>query len=318
MKHLSLKAYAATILALCALLYTFVPPPHSARAQFVDQTTWGGTSGGTANAQTITIANYTAHTAGVALRFVPGNTNTGPTNINISALGNVAVQRPSSIGNVALSGGELQSGELTCVIYTGSVYQLCYNVDMTPIGKTVEFRGASAPRGTLIEDGSAVSRTTYAALFTVIGSTYGNGDGSTTFNVPDSRGASTLALDNQGANGAANRVTTAGSGCNATALASTICGAQNQTVTRDKLTNVSVAPTVTDPGHFHSSNPTVFSAGGGNGIAANNTSSVGAFGFNTDTKTTGISVAFNLNGNVTQTPLTTLQPISLVRRAIKY
>ena len=42
--------------------------------------------------------------------------------------------------------------------------------------------------GYLPEDGSAVSRTTYAALFAVIGTTYGAGDGSTTFNLPDSRG----------------------------------------------------------------------------------------------------------------------------------
>jgi microcystin-dependent protein/Tfp pilus assembly protein PilV len=47
---------------------------------------------------------------------------------------------------------------------------------------------ASIPAGYLLEDGSAVSRTTYADLFAVIGTTHGAGDGSTTFNVPDSRG----------------------------------------------------------------------------------------------------------------------------------
>jgi prepilin-type N-terminal cleavage/methylation domain-containing protein len=47
---------------------------------------------------------------------------------------------------------------------------------------------SSAPTGYLAEDGSAVSRTTYANLFSVIGTTYGAGNGSTTFNVPDSRG----------------------------------------------------------------------------------------------------------------------------------
>jgi microcystin-dependent protein len=44
---------------------------------------------------------------------------------------------------------------------------------------------ATAPSGFLECDGSAVSRSTYAALFAVIGTTYGAGDGSTTFNVPD-------------------------------------------------------------------------------------------------------------------------------------
>ena len=44
---------------------------------------------------------------------------------------------------------------------------------------------ASAPSGYLLCDGSAVSRTTYAALFAVVGSTFGSGDGSTTFNLPN-------------------------------------------------------------------------------------------------------------------------------------
>lgn len=51
---------------------------------------------------------------------------------------------------------------------------------------------ATAPEGYLLEDGSAVSRTTYAELFSVIGTTYGSGDGSTTFNLPDSRGRVTV------------------------------------------------------------------------------------------------------------------------------
>ena len=50
------------------------------------------------------------------------------------------------------------------------------------------FGAAAAPAGYLLCDGSAVSRTTYAALFAVIASGYGAGDGSTTFNVPDLRG----------------------------------------------------------------------------------------------------------------------------------
>lgn len=56
------------------------------------------------------------------------------------------------------------------------------------IGETVMSNTESALAGTLLEDGSAVSRTTYAALFSVIGTRFGAGDGSTTFNVPDKRG----------------------------------------------------------------------------------------------------------------------------------
>jgi microcystin-dependent protein len=56
-----------------------------------------------------------------------------------------------------------------------------------PAGASMDFRGTVPPAGWLLEDGSAVSRTTYAALFAVIGTTYGAGDGSLTFNLPDSR-----------------------------------------------------------------------------------------------------------------------------------
>ena len=50
------------------------------------------------------------------------------------------------------------------------------------------YAGSTAPTGWLMCDGSAVSRTTYADLYAVIGTTYGAGNGSTTFNVPDLRG----------------------------------------------------------------------------------------------------------------------------------
>lgn len=57
-----------------------------------------------------------------------------------------------------------------------------------PTGIVAPFARNTAPSGWLECDGAAVSRTTYAALFTAIGTTWGAGDGSTTFNVPDLRG----------------------------------------------------------------------------------------------------------------------------------
>lgn len=56
------------------------------------------------------------------------------------------------------------------------------------IGQVVFMAGANAPSGFLKCNGQLVSRTTYASLFAVIGTTYGAGDGSTTFAVPDLRG----------------------------------------------------------------------------------------------------------------------------------
>lgn len=63
---------------------------------------------------------------------------------------------------------------------------------LIPAGSEIAYAGSAAPTGWLLEDGSAVSRTTYATLFAVIGTTYGAGDGSTTFNVPDSRGRAAI------------------------------------------------------------------------------------------------------------------------------
>jgi len=64
------------------------------------------------------------------------------------------------------------------------------NADVTDFrGFIVPYAGQTPPSGWLLCDGSPVSRTTYAGLFALIGTTYGAGDGSTTFNVPDLRGS---------------------------------------------------------------------------------------------------------------------------------
>lgn len=64
-----------------------------------------------------------------------------------------------------------------------------------PIGTIIEYAGSTLPEGYLACDGSAVSRTDYADLFDVIGTTYGAGDGSTTFNLPNLKGRVTVGLD---------------------------------------------------------------------------------------------------------------------------
>lgn len=64
----------------------------------------------------------------------------------------------------------------------------------SPPGMISMFAGSSAPSGWLLCDGSAVSRTTFANLFTAIGTQFGSGNGSTTFNVPDLRGRVAVGL----------------------------------------------------------------------------------------------------------------------------
>lgn len=95
----------------------------------------------------------------------------------------------ASAAGIAVS--KLAPGNNTQVLTTVSNVPTWQDASATPSVPvaTIFFTAAtSAPTGYLLCDGSAVSRTTYAALFTSIGETYGSGNGSTTFNVPDLRG----------------------------------------------------------------------------------------------------------------------------------
>jgi microcystin-dependent protein len=71
--------------------------------------------------------------------------------------------------------------------------------DSSPTGAVMAFAGASAPTGWLLCNGQAVSRTDYASLYAVLSTTYGSGNGSTTFNLPDLRGRAPVGLDAMGA-----------------------------------------------------------------------------------------------------------------------
>lgn len=95
-------------------------------------------------------------------------------------------------------------------------------------GAIFEYAGNTAPPWGAFCYGQALSRTTHARLYAVIGTTYGAGDGSTTFNVPDRRGRAAAGKDNMGGT-AANRLTTAGSGVDGATLGA-VGGAQNHTL----------------------------------------------------------------------------------------
>lgn len=72
---------------------------------------------------------------------------------------------------------------------------------MEPAGIVIPFAGSVAPDGWLLCDGSAVSRDTYSDLFDAIGTIYGDGDGSTTFNLPDLSGRVVIGVSNSHALG---------------------------------------------------------------------------------------------------------------------
>ena len=107
-----------------------------------------------------------------------------------------------------------------------------------PAGAIVAYAGGSAPPGYLVCDGSAVSRTGYANLFAAIGTTWGAGDGSTTFNVPDLRDRVPVGVSPGGLSG---RPT-------ARALAA-VGGEESHVLIVTELANHTHS--VVDPGHDH-------------------------------------------------------------------
>jgi microcystin-dependent protein len=72
-------------------------------------------------------------------------------------------------------------------LYT-AITTIAGSANTLPSGTILDFSGGVVPTGYLACDGSAISRTTYSALFTACGTAFGSGNGSTTFNLPDTRG----------------------------------------------------------------------------------------------------------------------------------
>jgi microcystin-dependent protein len=95
-----------------------------------------------------------------------------------------------------------------------------------PPGSMMDYAGGTLPAGWLFANGALVSRTAYPGLFAAIGTTYGAGDGSTTFALPDCGGRVTVGLEAAGG----VRLTTAGSGINGGTLGAA-GGVQNRTMT---------------------------------------------------------------------------------------
>lgn len=104
---------------------------------------------------------------------------------------------------------------------------------LLPSGVINDYAGAAAPSGWLMCYGQAIDRTTYASLFTAIGTTYGVGNGTTTFNLPDHRGRVAAGKDDMGGS-SANRLTNQTGGLNGDTLGAT-GGAETHVLTSAQL-----------------------------------------------------------------------------------
>lgn len=208
-------------------------------------------SSGTANSITLTANSaITTYTNGLRFTFRAGATNNGAATLNVNNLGAKAIRKQVGSEDVPLDGGEIVEGCVYEVIYSSGIdsgsggWQLINppsvnHLDIyVPVSAVLPYAGTLAPDGYLFCYGQAVSRTTYADLFAAIGTTYGNGNGSTTFNLPDLRGRVVAGKDNMGGT-SANRLTGQSGGVNGDNLGAT-GGAETHTLTTAQLAS-----------HFH-------------------------------------------------------------------
>jgi len=107
---------------------------------------------------------------------------------NLSVLGNVSGASAVPVAVDIKDDDTMATASATSLATSESIKAYVDSNAGIPTGTVSAFAGNTAPTGYVLCDGSAVNRTTQAALFAVIGTTYGVGDGSTTFNLPDLRG----------------------------------------------------------------------------------------------------------------------------------
>jgi len=149
---------------------------------------------GTANAISVTSATgFSAHADGLLIAFKATAANTAATTLNVNTIGAKPVVKMTLYGESALIGGEIQNGGIYELVYCSHLNGAAgawlllnpSNLDIVAPGIGAPYFGSTPPTGWLLCNGAAVSRTTYARLFSAIGTTWGSGNGSTTFNLPN-------------------------------------------------------------------------------------------------------------------------------------
>jgi microcystin-dependent protein len=189
---------------------------------------------------------------------------TGASGDNFTVGGNLAVTGTTTFTGIPSGPTASPATNTTQLATTAFVL-----ANSNPTGGIMMWGTGTAPTGWLLCAGAAVSRTTYAALFAVIGTTFGIGDGSTTFNVPNYT--------------------------NRTPYGTTV-GATGGSADAVVVSHTHTA-TVTDSGHLHSMDRFLGDLGGANtAYVGDNSGAGGASSQNTASATTGITVANSTTG----------------------
>ena len=213
-------------------------------AGFRDDTSGVILTTGTSTAYAVTsyqIFNTLANMSGQLIAFTPHATNGATVTLNVDGLGAKPLR---SAPSVELPAGVLILGSPYVALYNNVdavwyLHNFYVNPYSVPLGGMLDFIGATAPNSAFVLPiGQAISRTTYATLFSLVSTTYGVGDGSTTFNVPDLTGRVTAMKE-----AVATRLTSAAVGVDGATLGAT--GTGGQTIAQANLPNVNFSASVT-------------------------------------------------------------------------
>jgi microcystin-dependent protein len=262
-------------------------------AQWRDDISGAIVTGGSSTAYTVT--SYQGFTtlalmANQMVAFTPHTTNGATVTLNVDGLGAKPLR---SAPSVELLAGTLIQGTPYTALYNNSdavwylhgFYGNPYNI---PLAGGLDYWGTTAPNSSFVFPiGQAISRTTYSALFTIMSTTYGAGDGSTTFNLPDKTGRVSAMKE-----ASATRLTSTHFGGNSANMGA-VGGLESHTLTEAQLAVHDHG--VNDGGHGHQAGPADRWVGNLNGNHAGGgvdspNGNVAMSTINTAASTTGISI----------------------------
>lgn len=284
-------------------------------------------TGGTSTAYNLAsnqVFDSTAHMAAQELTIYFHATNGASPTLNVDGLGAFPIVMDGA--GTVVPAGTLIAGTPYELAFNNSsshwrlknFYQLPFTI---PVGGVIDYFGSSSPNSAFVlPSGQAVSRTTYATLFSLFGTTYGSGDGSTTFNVPDLRGRVVAGKDDMGGS-AASRLsgTSITTGGGATTLGGS-GGAETKTLLTANL------PPYTPAGTFSGTGLSIPSLmiGGTTVISIQGAGGGSILGFGVNTSPTYGQLTSNVNGSIsgsaqggTSTPLAVTQPTIIANKLLR-